>query len=98
MALNKEDKQDVKKAFGSAKANAISHATKDGPGQFKHLHRPMTHDEKWGKLNSQMRNGQNDSDHARSKALKAKTGEKTPKHYRGNTNSEGGVPFGKKPD
>lgn len=39
--------------------------------------------------------GKNGVTEVKSKALKKK--KEIPKHYRGNTNSEGGIPFGKKP-
>jgi len=90
MALSGEDKKDVKSAFGKALANKVAKVTRDG----------FDKDKRWG--NSGIKGvGANSpammearKGFAKSKALKGKS---VPKEYRGNTNSEGGIPFGKKP-
>ena len=102
MALSHEDKADVKNHLGAAIAKKVSGATKDSnwkevPNRPHHSVSGASHSVavKEPKLNSQMRNGQNDSDYAKSRAIHKRTG--VPKHFRGNTDSEGGIPFGKKP-
>lgn len=90
MALNKEDKKDVSNAYGKALANKVSKVTKDGSTK---LSRNTARLRSEGKLHKQ-----ESSKNSNPFSLVTHIGgKKIPRHYRGNTNSEGGIPLGKKP-